>query len=145
MWDNPSTDQFQALFYRDFPYNTDPNQGVTDGDITRAFTDVNSVIDPCLFGDQASYTNAYLLLTAHFLVTNIRMSSQGLAGGPFSFLEQSSGAGAVSRGFAVPPRVLENPVFAAYCSTQYGARYLVTYVLPNAAGQMFSVQGTTQP
>ena len=142
---NPVVQDFKNRFVRDFPYNTDSTLGVTDTDIGQAFVDTNSSLDPELFGTQADYTNGYLLLAAHNLVSNIRMSTGGLSGGGFKWLQQSTSVGSVAQGFGIPQKILDNPVFAAFCTTQYGGKYLATYVLPDSVGNFMTVAGTTQP
>lgn len=143
-WTNPQTTDFKARFFRDFPYGTDQTTSIVDADIAQAFADTNVAINPDLFGDQGSYTAAYLLMTAHHLVLNIAASSGGLSGGAFDWVQQSKSVGGVSQANSIPPRILENPVFAALASTKYGVRYLLQ-VLPVLCGQAFTVAGTTQP
>jgi hypothetical protein len=77
------------------------------------------------------------------LVLNIRSSSQGI-NGQFNFLQQTKSVGAVSEGFAIPQRILDNPYFSMLTKTNYGAEYL-QLLLPQLAGQMFVVAGTTLP
>lgn len=139
---SPSTSQFQAWFFRDFPYGTDPTVSVTDQDIANAYTLVNMTINPSLFGDQTSYTTGYLYLAAHYLVMNIRAGGQGL-NGQFAWLEQSKSVGSVSQAFGIPQRILDNPEMAALCKTNYGAQYL-TILLPLLSGQVFTVRGHTK-
>lgn len=140
---NPSVAEFKAFFSRDFLFGADPQTSIQDSDITKAFTFVNVNMNPDLFGDQGSYNIGYLLLSAHYLVMNLRASSQGIAG-QFSFLEQSKSVGSVSQAFAIPQRVLDNPDWAILCKTNYGAQF-IQLILPQLTGQMFSVQGSTRP
>lgn len=142
-YSNPSVESFKSQFSRDFPYGTDPNTTVLDSDITYAFTFVNMNINQNLFPNQGSYTLGYLLLSAHFLVTNLRASSQGM-NGQFNFLQQSKGVGSVSESFGIPERILANPYFSMLTKTNYGAMFL-QLILPQLSGQMFSVMGTTLP
>ncbi len=100
-------------------------------------------INQNLFPNQGSYTLGYLLLSAHFLVTNLRASSQGM-NGQFNFLQQSKGVGSVSESFGIPERILANPYFSMLTKTNYGAMFL-QLILPQLSGQMFSVMGTTLP
>lgn len=139
---NPQVTDFKSRFTRDFPYGVDATT-VLDADIMTAFADANTAINPDVFPDQASYTAGYLFLSAHYLVLNIDASSGGLSGGGFDWLQQAKSVGGVSESNAIPPRVLENPLFAALASTKYGVRYLLQ-VLPVLTGQIFPVQGTTQ-
>ncbi len=142
-YNNPSIADFKAYFTRDFPYGTDPETSVVDGDISKAFGQTNIDINPGLFGDQSAYTICYLLLTAHWLVIDLRASSQGI-NGQFSFLEQSKSVGGVSQSFAIPQRILDDPYFAMLTKTNYGAKYLAL-LLPQLAGQAFTVIGSTRP
>lgn len=138
---NPAVQDFKNFFTRDFPYGTDPNVAILDDDIAKAFTFANPNINPALFGDQGSYTTAYLLLSAHYLVMNIRSSSQGISG-QFSFLQQSKSVASVAESFAIPQRILDNPALAIFCKTNYGAQY-VQFILPQLTGQIFNVCGAT--
>lgn len=142
-YDNPSVADFKTRFYRDFPYGTDQDTSVLDQDITTAFTYVNININQGLFGEQASYSAGYLLLSAHYLVMNLRASSQGL-NGQFNFLQNSKSVGSVSEAFGIPQRILDNPDWAILCKTNYGAMF-IQLVLPQLAGNMFIAYGRTLP
>jgi hypothetical protein len=140
---NPTVVQFQTQFSRDFPYGTNPGTSVLTSDIQSAFTLTNFNINPGLFPDQTSYITAYNYLAAHYLVMNLRSSSQGI-NGQFNFLQASKGVGSVSEGFTIPQRILDNPYWSMLTKTNYGAQYL-QLLLPQLAGQMFTIAGTTQP
>jgi len=140
---NPSVQNFKDFFARDFPYGTDITTSIVDADITKAFTFTNVNINQALFGDQGSYNIGYYLLSAHYLVMNLRASSQGLSG-QFNFLQQSKNVGNVSEAFGIPQRILDNPDWAILCKTNYGAQY-IQLVLPQLAGQIYSVHGSTRP
>lgn len=139
----PSVADFKNYFYRDFPYGTDPNVAVLDQDIAKAFQMTNVNFNQNLWGDQSSFNVGYFLLSAHYLVMNLRMSSQGI-NGQFSFLEQSKGVGNVNQSFAIPQRVLDNPDWAVLMKTNYGAQYL-QLILPQLAGQIYPIAGRTLP
>lgn len=140
---NPSVAEFKTYFNRDFPYGTDIETSVTDTDISKAFQMTNINFNSDFFGDQASYTIGYLLLSAHYLVMNLRTSSQGI-NGAFGFLEQSKSVGSVSQSFAIPQRVLDNPDWAVLMKTNYGAQFL-QLILPQLSGQIYTVAGLTRP
>lgn len=140
---NPSVADFQAQFVRDFPYGTDPTISVLDSDITYAFMVTNVNINPGLFPDQGTYTLAYNLLAAHYLVTNLRSSTQGI-NGQYNFLQASKGVGSVNESFNIPPRVMENPYWSMLTKTNYGAMYL-QILLPQLAGQIYNAYGTALP
>lgn len=142
-YSNPDINSFKEYFSRDFPFGTDPETSVTDADISKAFQMTNISINQNLFCDQSSYTIGYLLLSAHFLVMNLRASSQGI-NGQFSFLESSKSVGSVSQSFSIPQRILDNPYLSMLMKTNYGAEYL-QLILPQICGQMFVVAGRTLP
>ena len=143
MYVAPTIQQFQAQFFRDFPYGTDPAVSVLDQDICNAFNQVDISINPNLWPNQTAYQLGYLLLAAHFLVLNLRAASQGL-NGQFSWIQASKAVGSVSESFSIPERLVNNPDFMAYSKTNYGAQYL-NLLWPYLCGQMFSVMGRTKP
>lgn len=136
---NPTVSDFQAQFIRDFPYGIDPDVAVLDQDITNAFTSTNILINQGLWPDQTSYNLGYLLLSAHFLVLNLRNSSQGL-NGQYNWAENSKSVSGISESFTLPPVIVDNPNLMAYTKTNYGAAYL-NLLWPLLCGQMFSVFG----
>lgn len=141
---NPTVNDFKAFFVRDFPFGTDPNVAILDADVSRAQSFVNNTtFNPALFCDQNAYNIGFNLLTAHYLVTNLRASSQGL-NGQFSFLEQSKSVGAIAQQFGIPQRILDNPDWSMLCKTNYGAMYL-QQLIPQLSGQIFPVIGRTKP
>lgn len=142
-YSNPSVADFKAYFFRDFPYGTDQETQVLDADIAKAFQQTNINFAQGLWADQAGYNVGYFLLSAHFLVLDLRASSQGI-NGQFSFLEQSKSVGSVSQSFAIPDRINQNPFWSMLTKTNYGAQYL-QLILPQMSGQMFDVHGTTLP
>ena len=142
-YENPSVADFKIFFTRDFPYGTDPDTSILDSDISKAFTFTNANINLDLFNDQGTYDLGYYLLSAHYLVLNIRASSQGI-NGQFAFLESGKSAGALSQSFAIPQEILDNPIYAFFTKTNYGAQYLAL-IYPQLAGQTYAVLGTTQP
>lgn len=142
-YNNPTVDDFKQYFYRDFPYGTDPATSVLDQDIAKAMGQCRVNINQGLFSDQDTYNIGYLLLTAHYLVIDLRMSSQGIAG-QYSWIESSKSVGSVSESFSIPQRILDNPYFAMLSKTNYGAKYL-EILIPQLAGNIFVVAGTTLP
>lgn len=139
----PTITDFKEYFTRDFPYGTDPDTSILDSDISKAFGQTSFNMNPNLFASQEQYQVAFMLLAAHYLVVDIRMSSQGI-NGQFAFLEQSKSVGSVSQAFAIPQRILDDPYLAMLTKTNYGAKYL-ELVLPQLSGQMFAVYGRTLP
>jgi hypothetical protein len=143
-YENPSVQNFKDYFYRSFQFGTDPNVSILDLDITNAMQMTNVNMNQALFALQENYTIGYLLLTAHFLVQNIRSSSQGI-NGQFAFLEKTKGVGNVDVGFEIPKRILDNPYYSMLCKTNYGAQFLFM-VLPRLNGVMaIAPSGITGP
>lgn len=142
---NPTVNDFKTKFARDFPY-ADDSQDLTkviNADIQSAMSDVSITINQGLFGSQDLYTLGFLLLSAHFLVTNLRNSSQGI-NGQFEWLASSKSVGSVSEGISIPERILANPEFAMLSKTTYGAKYLFL-ILPMLSGVVYTVCGATKP
>lgn len=140
---NPTVSDFQNYFVRDFPYGVDPNTCILDADISKAFGQTNININKNLFSTQEAYTIAYLLLAAHYLVVDLRMSSQGI-NGQYNFLETSKSVGSVNQSFTIPQRILDNPYVSMLTKTSYGAKYL-ELILPQLSGQVFITYGRTLP
>ncbi len=138
---NPGVQDFKDYFNRDFPYGSTPDT-VMDADIVKAEAMASMNINPNLSCNQSSYTINFLYLSAHFLVLNLRASSQGIAGN-YSWLQSSKSVASVAESYSIPERVLENPNFAMLAKTNYGAQYLYN-VLPFLVGQVYTVQGTTR-
>lgn len=138
----PTVAQFKAYFVRDFPYGA-TTAAVMDQDILNAFSDTTIFMNVNLFDTQDSYTFGFLFLSAHFLVMNLRASSQGIAG-QYAWLQNSKSVGSVSEGFNIPERIMANPEFAMLSKTYYGAKFLM-FVLPQLTGNMFAAYGGTNP
>lgn len=136
---NPQPADFEAYFNRDFPYGIDPETTIQDSDIAKAMVQTNVTINQGLFANQASYNIGYLLLSAHYLVLNLRVSSQGI-NGQFNWLQNSKGVGQVNEAFTIPQRILDNPYLSMLTKTNYGAEYL-QLILPQICGQMTAVYG----
>ena len=140
----PSVSDFQNYFYRDFPFgNSDPNTSVLPLDVINALMTAGFNFNSDLFPSQETYTLAYLLLAAHYLVINLRSSSQG-KNGQYNWLEQSKGVGAANVSYAIPQRILDNPYWSMLTKTNYGSQYL-QLLLPQLTGAMFTVYGPTKP
>lgn len=140
-YDYPSVADFKAYFQRDFPYGTDPATSVLDIDITKAMSEANFNFNSSFYATQENFNIGFLYLTAHYLVTDLRASSQGISG-QFTWLESSKSVGSVSQSFSIPQRIMDDPNFAWLMKTNYGAKYLML-LLPQMVGNMFSVCGRT--
>lgn len=136
----PTVQNFKTYFHRDFPFGEDPDS-VMDIDIEKALDLAKCNINMSIFCEQDCFNVAYLNLAAHFLVTNLRNSSQGL-NGQYAWLTTSKSVGNVSIGSSVPQEILNNPLLAMYSKTNYGAMYL-QLLAPLLTGVIFTVPGRT--
>lgn len=143
MFNYPAISDFKNRFVRDFPYGTDPNVAVLDNDITQAILDAETAFNPNLWTSQTAFTAAFLLLTAHNLVINLRNSSQGL-NGQYSWIANNKAVGAVNEGIEIPQRLKDNPDFMQYSKTNYGAKYL-NMMWPYLCAPTMSIFHKTRP
>lgn len=137
----PTASDFKAHFVRDWSYGS-TDTTVMDSDITKAIAEAAVNFNESLWESQAVFTLAYLYLTAHYLVTDLRASSQGIAGS-YSWLTGSKSVGSVSEGFSIPQKILDNPHLAMLSKTNYGAKFL-SLALPRLVGNVVHVAGETQ-
>lgn len=143
MYNRPTIPDFKSFFSRDFPYGIDPLTSVTDNDISRAMIEAEVVVNETLFISQESFTVGFEYLTAHYLVTALRASSQGVAG-RFDFLTSSKSVGSVSVSSAIPDSILANPLYSFYTSTNYGMSYLMM-IYAQLVAPIYTVEGATLP
>lgn len=142
MFVNPSIQNFKDYFFRDFPYGATLDV-VTDMDITNAMQDAGVNFNPGLWADQQTYNVAYLLLSAHYLVTNLRASSQGISG-VYEWMQTGKGVGSVNESLQIPDRIMANPELAMLSKTNYGAKYLL-FIIPQLSGQVMIMHSRTNP
>lgn len=140
-YDKPTVEEFKAHFSRDFPYNADPLLGVTDQDIQRAMLEAEASMNESYTPSQPIYTLAYLYLTAHFLVLDLRAAMQGVEGSN-SWFTTSKSVGSVSESYSIPQQILDNPLLSMFAKTNYGGKYL-HMLLPYTVGRIFAVCGRT--
>jgi hypothetical protein len=138
---NPSVADFKMQFNRDFPYGNDDLSTIQDADISKAQFQAQLTINASLFYNQDYYNLGINLLSAYFLVQNLRSSSQGIAA-KFDWATNSKTVAQVSASFSIPQRILDNPEFSIYAANAYGVQYLAM-VLPLLVGAMFPVAGGT--
>ena len=139
----PQVTDFMGFFVDDFPYGPDARTQFPPYRILIGMQMANtSFFNPEFFGDQASFSNGFMFLAAHYMVMNIRRASQGMKG-QFGFLQNSKTAG-ISVGIEIPQRIKDNPDFAWLCQTNYGSTYL-HMILPQLTGQMWASPTVTNP
>jgi hypothetical protein len=136
----PTTTDFKSYFTRDFPYGI-ANNTVLDTDIEKASVEAGVNFNEGLYEDQATYSVAYMYLTAHYLVMDLRASTQGISGN-FPWTESSKSVGSVSQSFDVPDFIKSNPMLAHFGKTYYGSKY-ISLVFPRMVGNIFASWGGT--
>jgi len=117
----------------------DKNNYILDEDITRAFLEAEVNFNPAIFEDERFCKLAYLYLTAHYMVTDIRsggVDSQG------NFSMNSRSVGSVSENYDIPSWVSSNPFLSFFATTYYGIKY-VTLAVPRTIGRAGLVPGKT--
>jgi len=139
---NPTVSEFKTFFSRDFPFGS-TDASVMDSDIDRAQLQSSAFINEELFCTQEAYTLGFEYLTAHFMVMNLRASSQGI-NGQYSWLQSSKSVGSVSEGLSIPDRIMQNPQFAMISKTNYGAEFLFM-IMPMLCGQVMVLSSYTNP
>lgn len=99
------------------------NKRVTDADIVGAIFDAQFNVSQSLFDGEPQFQRALLYLSAHCLVQKLLAAGEGLAS-QFSWLITSKGAGDVNTGYAIPEKILKDPMLSMFSTTRYGMMYL---------------------
>lgn len=133
--------EFKTWFSRDFPYSDDPNVGITDNDITKAFSEASLIFNPSLWDTEDNKKLGFLYLTAHYLVIDLQNSSQGI-NGRYEGIMSNKSVGSVSVGYQLPSWVTDNPVYSLLAQTRYGMKYL-SMILALMIGSVVAVKGAT--
>ena len=142
----PTVAQFQAQFFRDFPYapaSIDALPPTTEGlnnyvyslDIQNAINLASIDFNSGLFGNNAVLI--FMYLAAHYLIATIRDSSMGLNSQPKWILDSSS-VGGVAISNNINERFAKDPNFSKYLTTGKGQIYL-DLVYPYTVGAGVSV------
>lgn len=146
-----TVDDFKAHFYRDFPYapanvtleTCNASKYVFDADIEKAFKEAQASFNVSLFPSDEAIEIGYLYISAHYLVTDLRRSVQGL--NSFSESQVSSrSVGSVSESYAIPQEFINDPRFAFFMTTGYGQKY-ITLILPLLVGNVIGICGMSHP
>lgn len=145
MWTRPTVDEFKAYFFRDFNYapTSDPNdlKYITDPDITKAMDQAEATFNSRLFGNDAGRKQAFLLLAACYMVSDIQTSTQGLSS-QFNFPVSSKSVGGVSIGYSIPKQYLDDTFVSFLASNGYGVKYF-QLAQPWTVGRVGIIDGTT--
>lgn len=114
---------------------------VLNSGITKAFSEAQINFNQSLFANDAQITLAYLYLTAHFLVLDLRRSSQGI-NSMGEYTVQSQSVGSVNESLYIPDKIANNPLLQLYTKTGYGMKYL-NLIMPRLVGNVRYVVGAT--
>lgn len=133
--------EFKTWFSRDFPYSSDPNVGITDNDITKAFSEASLIFNPTFWDTEDNKKLGFLYLTAHYLVIDLQNSSQGI-NGRYEGIMSNKSVGSVSVGYQLPSWVTDSPVYSLLAQTRYGMKYL-SMILALMIGSVVVVKGAT--
>jgi hypothetical protein len=130
-WTPPTIAEFQAQFYRDFPfappeYATDTGaetlkKFVINQDVQNAINLASIDFNDALFGTNA--TQIFMYLAAHYLIESLNAASMGL-NSQARFSLESSSVGGVSIANNVWEWAKSNPQFAKFLNTRHGQIYL---------------------
>lgn len=124
-------------------YDASLDDYVQDDDIERAFDEAEFNINQEIFSSDAQIKIAFLYVTAHYLVHDVRAANQGIES-TGSFNVSARSVGKVSETYAIPQRYLDSPTFSFYTTSAYGMKYL-SLVMPHLIGNVGIVGGGTNP
>jgi hypothetical protein len=114
---------FKAHFYRDFTYGAVVAVGeVVDADITKAYDEAKVNFNEGLWASQEQIKIAFLYLAAHYLVSDIQASQQGLDS-VSTFPVSSRSVGSVSESYQVPEWVSKSAYLSQFANTRYGLKF----------------------
>lgn len=114
---------FKAHFYRDFTYSLSIEAGtVADVDILKAFSEAKVNFNESLWADQEQLKIAFLYMAAHYLVSDMQTSIQGLDS-VSTFPVNSRSVGSVSEGYEIPAWVGKSAFLSQFANTRYGLKF----------------------
>lgn len=142
--DNITVTDFKTYFTRQFPYapvdDTNNQEYITDSDITTAFGQAKINFPIALF-DEETGEIAYLFLTAHYLCMDMQMAQSGI-NSTAQYMVTNKSVGDVSASYGVPQKLLNNPLYNYFSTTQFGMKYL-SLLYPRTVGAVNVVFGGT--
>lgn len=119
------------------------NDFVLPQDIENAFLEAEAIFNDALFNGDATVKLAYLYLTAHYLVNDLRTATQGIESSG-NFPVSSRSVGSMSESYEIPETYSKNPQLAFFTTSGYGMKFL-SLILPNLVGNFGAVCGGTNP
>lgn len=124
-------------------YDASLDDYIQDDDIERSFDEAEFNINQSIFSTDEQIKLAFLYISAHYLVNDIRAVGQGIES-QGSFNVSARSVGRVSETYAIPQRYLDSPTFSFYTTSAYGMKYL-SLVMPHLIGNVGVVGGGTNP
>lgn len=113
---------------------------VMDSDIAEAMREAATVVPDHAPMICDEYKMCFLLMTAHFLITDWMATNQGLNASGTSGILTSRTAGKMSASYAVSPILNQYPQYQAYLTTPWGLKAITTLIRYNV-GNMALLQG----
>ncbi len=113
---------------------------VRDKDIISAVSEMQLVIKPSIYPDEASATLAKLYLTAHFLISDLGAAKSG--GEPL-YHQTSRTVGKISESVSLPNDQSKGP-YSLFSTTYYGQKWLAL-TQPYLGVYIGCVKGRTSP
>lgn len=112
---------------------------ILDTDITNAMSEAVSQFNLGLFDIDSDAINAFMYLSAHYLVVNFNNAGINSVG---AFSVNSRTVGSVSESFTIPQWVTQDSILSDYATTAYGQRYL-NLIKTRLIGNVTAVCGGT--
>ncbi len=140
---------FRSRFVRDFDYAPagaaiQPCQDlIYDADIEKAYGMASILFPTGLWSNDTEFKTAYLLLSAHCMVTDIQTAAGGIASTGLNPTASRS-VGAVSESYDMPDWATKSRTLAPYLATRYGQQYLML-LKPRMIGGFAVAAGATTP
>lgn len=137
---------FKVYYPKDFnnEYYLDSSGGnAIDSYIGNAMTEAINEINVNLFSNNAVLQIAFMRLSAHYLVQNLRNSDIGIQSLGQN-IQAENRAKDLEAKFGIPRSFLDDIVLNGYTRTNYGLMYLAQ-IMPLLRGNMVHISGTTLP
>lgn len=124
-------------------YTQNVNNYVLDSDITRAFQEAQINLNQALFGDDPTIKLAYLYMTAHYLVMDLRAAKAGVSGRGEQIVSGRT-VGSVSENYNIPTALSDSTIRQFFAKTYYGQKFY-SMAEANMVGNIGIVWGGATP
>lgn len=137
---------FKSRYDREFIYGSTVDK-VRDKDVQNAIDDAMMAFNFGVWDGDGQRKAAFMLAVAHFLYLAIQRAG-GLAGGGGLQaggvgMISSKSVGQVSVSYALPTKLLDNPILSQFMLSAFGQQYLAM-LAPRTVGTMFIAPGHTE-